>query len=74
MEYTVYSSTYELNTIYHRTVQMQDRVLRYPNFSLIDTCYTVCIYNVIQQHVHVHILPRKAGDFLNNDDIYKEVS
>ena len=21
-------------------------------------------------HVHVHILPRKAGDFENNDDVY----
>ncbi|XP_030828426.1 bis(5'-adenosyl)-triphosphatase [Strongylocentrotus purpuratus] len=24
-------------------------------------------------HVHVHILPRKAGDFRKNDDIYDEV-
>ncbi|XP_033109314.1 bis(5'-adenosyl)-triphosphatase-like [Anneissia japonica] len=24
-------------------------------------------------HVHVHILPRKAGDFQNNDDIYTEI-
>jgi len=24
-------------------------------------------------HVHVHILPRKKGDFENNDDIYKEL-
>lgn len=21
-------------------------------------------------HLHVHIIPRKAGDFKNNDDIY----
>lgn len=26
------------------------------------------------QHVHVHILPRKAGDFHRNDSIYDEVS
>jgi bis(5'-adenosyl)-triphosphatase len=24
-------------------------------------------------HVHVHILPRKDGDFANNDEIYDEV-
>ena len=26
------------------------------------------------EHVHVHILPRKHGDFKNNDDIYEKVS
>ncbi len=25
------------------------------------------------EHVHVHILPRKPGDFANNDDIYEKV-
>ncbi|XP_041350404.1 nitrilase and fragile histidine triad fusion protein NitFhit-like isoform X2 [Gigantopelta aegis] len=25
------------------------------------------------QHVHVHVLPRKAGDFEENDDIYNEL-
>lgn len=25
------------------------------------------------QHVHVHVLPRKAGDFQRNDSIYDEV-
>lgn len=25
------------------------------------------------QHVHVHVLPRRAGDFSRNDDVYKEV-
>jgi len=25
------------------------------------------------EHVHVHILPRRMGDFANNDDIYTEV-
>jgi bis(5'-adenosyl)-triphosphatase len=24
-------------------------------------------------HVHVHILPRKAGDFPNNDEIYDKI-
>ena len=24
-------------------------------------------------HVHVHILPRKAGDFERNDDVYEEL-
>jgi len=24
-------------------------------------------------HVHIHIMPRKAGDFAKNDDIYTEV-
>lgn len=26
------------------------------------------------QHVHVHVLPRKAGDFERNDSVYNEVS
>lgn len=26
------------------------------------------------EHVHVHILPRTKGDFLNNDDIYRELA
>lgn len=26
------------------------------------------------QHVHVHVLPRKAGDFERNDSVYDEVS
>lgn len=25
------------------------------------------------RHVHVHILPRKPGDFERNDDIYEEL-
>ncbi|KAL0978531.1 hypothetical protein UPYG_G00171750 [Umbra pygmaea] len=25
------------------------------------------------KHVHVHVLPRKAGDFKSNDNIYDEV-
>lgn len=24
-------------------------------------------------HVHIHILPRRAGDFSNNDDIYEHL-
>jgi len=24
-------------------------------------------------HVHVHIIPRRPGDFENNDDIYREL-
>lgn len=24
-------------------------------------------------HVHIHLLPRREGDFQNNDDIYGEV-
>ena len=24
-------------------------------------------------HVHVHILPRREGDFHDNDDVYKEL-
>ena len=30
-------------------------------------------YKLILQHVHVHILPRKPGDFQQNDDIYDKV-
>jgi bis(5'-adenosyl)-triphosphatase len=25
-------------------------------------------------HVHVHVIPRKKGDYLNNDDIYKDIN
>ena len=25
------------------------------------------------EHVHVHMMPRKEGDFQNNDDIYEKV-
>ena len=25
------------------------------------------------EHVHVHIIPRRPGDFQRNDDIYEEV-
>lgn len=28
---------------------------------------------VLFQHVHIHVLPRKAGDFSRNDSIYDEV-
>lgn len=24
-------------------------------------------------HCHVHIIPRKLGDYVNNDDIYKDI-
>ncbi|XP_061864343.1 bis(5'-adenosyl)-triphosphatase isoform X2 [Colius striatus] len=26
------------------------------------------------KHVHVHVLPRRAGDFRRNDDVYEEVT
>lgn len=26
------------------------------------------------KHVHVHVLPRKKGDFENNDDIYDKLA
>ena len=26
------------------------------------------------EHVHVHLLPRRPGDFQNNDDVYEKVS
>lgn len=32
-------------------------------------CYLLSYF----QHVHVHVLPRRAGDFSRNDDVYKEV-
>lgn len=28
----------------------------------------------ILQHVHVHILPRRKGDFPRNDDIYMQLA
>lgn len=29
---------------------------------------------LILQHVHVHILPRKQGDFPRNDDVYLQLA
>ena len=26
------------------------------------------------EHVHVHLLPRRPGDFKKNDDVYEKVS
>ena len=31
------------------------------------------VFICILQHIHVHILPRKEGDFERNDDIYDKV-
>jgi len=36
-------------------------------YSLLSGCF--CL-----QHVHVHVMPRRNGDFKNNDDIYDEVN
>ena len=30
--------------------------------------------SIFLQHVHVHILPRRSGDYLNNDDIYRDLA
>jgi diadenosine tetraphosphate (Ap4A) HIT family hydrolase len=27
-----------------------------------------------RQHVHVHVIPRRLGDWANNDDVYAEAS
>ncbi|KAF9582906.1 hypothetical protein BGW38_010602 [Lunasporangiospora selenospora] len=35
--------------------------------SLTLACQTV-------PHCHVHVIPRRLGDFVNNDDIYDEIS
>ena len=26
------------------------------------------------EHIHIHLLPRRPGDFKNNDDVYEKVS
>jgi len=31
------------------------------------------IYVIQVPHVHMHIIPRKQGDWANNDDIYEEL-
>ena len=56
-----------------RTVQ---RVLKvqYPN----TTAFNVAVQDGLAAgqsvpHVHVHILPRKGGDFERNDDVYNEL-
>jgi hypothetical protein len=41
------------------------------------SCHSQVLYLYklfILQHVHIHILPRKKGDFKENDDVYHQVS
>ena len=42
---------------------------------LLTLLHGIVIMNIVLclQHVHVHVLPRKPGDFSNNDDIYDKV-
>ena len=35
--------------------------------------WTFNFYFISFQHLHVHLLPRKPGDFEENDDIYEKV-
>lgn len=32
------------------------------------------MFVILFQHVHVHILPRREGDFPRNDDIYMKLA
>ncbi|KAK2529409.1 hypothetical protein Q9233_006920 [Columba guinea] len=54
-----------------QTVKVVDRILHYGSprkkgqFSQVE--------NPEKLHVHVHILPRRAGDFSRNDDVYEEL-
>ena len=47
-----------------RSLEMVLKILCFPNVNL------GCVF----QHVHVHILPRKVGDFERNDSVYDEVT
>ena len=35
-------------------------------------CFVLPLF-FCSQHVHVHVLPRKPGDFEENDEIYSQV-
>uniref|UniRef100_G1T296 HIT domain-containing protein n=1 Tax=Oryctolagus cuniculus TaxID=9986 RepID=G1T296_RABIT len=55
-----------------QTVKVEGRPIYYCLFSLRQTLFlSPCCYQ--RKHVHVHILPRKAGDFCRNDSIYDEL-
>ncbi|XP_002131970.2 bis(5'-adenosyl)-triphosphatase-like [Ciona intestinalis] len=51
--------------------------------TVVERCFKASSVSIVVQdgreagqsipHVHVHILPRILGDFLNNDDIYQEL-
>uniref|UniRef100_A0A671T002 Fragile histidine triad diadenosine triphosphatase n=1 Tax=Sinocyclocheilus anshuiensis TaxID=1608454 RepID=A0A671T002_9TELE len=41
--------------------------------SVIEKHFQLSCLTIAIQHVHVHVLPRKAGDFEKNDSIYDEV-
>ena len=51
--------------------------------NMLERCYDVKALNFSVQdgaeagqtinHVHIHVLPRKAGDFKRNDDVYHEL-
>lgn len=38
-----------------------------------DESFSCFVFSYLQ-HVHVHVLPRKPGDFERNDSIYDEVT
>uniref|UniRef100_A0A3B4GJG5 Bis(5'-adenosyl)-triphosphatase n=1 Tax=Pundamilia nyererei TaxID=303518 RepID=A0A3B4GJG5_9CICH len=41
--------------------------------NLVEKHFNATSITIAIQHVHVHVLPRKAGDFKHNDSIYDEL-
>uniref|UniRef100_A0A8C9YMC1 Bis(5'-adenosyl)-triphosphatase n=1 Tax=Sander lucioperca TaxID=283035 RepID=A0A8C9YMC1_SANLU len=41
--------------------------------NLVEKHFNATSLTIAIQHVHVHVLPRKAGDFERNDSIYNEL-
>uniref|UniRef100_A0A3Q3WCU4 Bis(5'-adenosyl)-triphosphatase n=1 Tax=Mola mola TaxID=94237 RepID=A0A3Q3WCU4_MOLML len=41
--------------------------------NLVEKHFNATSLTIAIQHVHVHVLPRKAGDFERNDSIYDEL-
>ncbi len=56
------------------SIAIQDGEYAGQTVKVFNYSYLKKAFFVFSQHVHVHILPRKPGDFDDNDTIYHEVN